>query len=171
VISINEDMRAMTLEQLRAASEAGGVSGVTLKAQGGTFLMQIRTRSGSGAVLAKARSSEPRHFGNPAAALNVLHHIGITVGQFDASDWNPGEKDRSEGNRGRAEAMCKAHRAAAYNDLLAAEIQASIDDTRPNFLTRSGHGRHARGTGELAGHRKAGSTRITQGVTKNYRVE
>ncbi|MDR0441434.1 MAG: hypothetical protein LBI59_10740, partial [Candidatus Accumulibacter sp.] len=30
-------MRSMTLEQLRTASEAGGVSTVTLKGQGGAF--------------------------------------------------------------------------------------------------------------------------------------
>ena len=42
-------MQSMTLEQLRVASNAGGVSGVTLKGQGGAFLVQIATRSGSGA--------------------------------------------------------------------------------------------------------------------------
>ena len=55
-------MQSMTLEQLRAASNAGGVSGVTLKGQGGAFLVQIDTRSGTAAVLSKARS-------NRAAAL------------------------------------------------------------------------------------------------------
>ena len=65
-------MQSMTIEQLRAASNAGGVSGVTLKGQGGTFLVQIATRSGSGAVLSKARSTEPRRFGNPLAASGAL---------------------------------------------------------------------------------------------------
>ena len=65
-------MQSMTLEQLRAANDAGGVSGVTLKGQGGAFLVQIDTRSGSGALLSKARSTEPRRFGNPLAAFNVL---------------------------------------------------------------------------------------------------
>lgn len=124
-------MQSMTIEQLRAASEAGGVSGVTLKGQGGAFLIQIATRSGSSAVLAKARSSEPRRFGNPIAALNVLRDLGITIGQFDASEWNPGEKKESTGNRGRADAMRKAHQAAAYSKRLAAEIQEAIDDPRP----------------------------------------
>ncbi|WP_197272864.1 hypothetical protein [Nitrosospira briensis] len=39
-------MQSMTIEQLRAASNAGGVSGVTLKGQGGAFLVQIVTCSG-----------------------------------------------------------------------------------------------------------------------------
>ena len=126
-------MQTMTLEQLRAASDAGGVAGVTLKGLGGTFIVQIATRSGSVAVLAKARSSIPRRFGNPIAVLNVLRDVGVTTGQFDASEWNPLEKDPSPGNRGRAEAMRKAHQAAAYSEWLAAEIQEAIDDPRPNL--------------------------------------
>ncbi|EFH5451016.1 hypothetical protein AACI21_004648 [Escherichia coli] len=126
-------MQSMTIEQLRAASDAGGVEGVTLKGQGGAFLVQIATRSGAAALLAKARSQEPRRFGNPIAALNVLRDVGITIGQFDASEWNPDEKEETAGNRGRAEAMRKAHQAAAYSEWLAAEIQDAIDDPRPNL--------------------------------------
>ncbi len=127
-------MQSMTLEQLRTASEAGGVSSVTLKGQGGAFLVQIATRNGAGAVLAKARSTEPRRFGNPATALSVLRDLGITVGQFDASEWNPAEREpleRSTDNR--AQALRKAHEAAAYNEWLAAEIQEAVDDPRPNL--------------------------------------
>lgn len=126
-------MQSMTMEQLRAASNAGGVSGVTLKGQGGAFLVQIATRSGSGAVLSKARSTEPRRFGNPLVALKVLRDIGITVGRFDASEYDPADKESDTGNRGRADAMREAHEAAAYNNWLAAEIQASIDDPRPSI--------------------------------------
>ncbi|KGU51057.1 hypothetical protein NY99_21235 [Xanthomonas phaseoli pv. phaseoli] len=124
-------MQSMTIEQLRAANVSGGVAGVTLKGSGGAFLVQIATRSGAQAVLAKARSVEPRRFGNPASALNVLRDIGITSGTFDAAEWNPDSKDESAGNRGRAEHMRKAHQAAAYTDWLAKETQAAIDDNRP----------------------------------------
>lgn len=126
-------MQNMTIEQLRAASNAGGVEGVTLKGQGGAFLVQIATRSGAAAWLAKARSSEPRRFGNPVAALNVLRDVGIVIGRFDASEWNPAEKEKTAGNRGRAQALRKAHEAAAYNAWLAAEIQEAIDDPRPSI--------------------------------------
>lgn len=123
----------MTLEQLRAANNAGGVASVTLKGQGGVFLVQIATRSGADAILAKARSSEPRRFGNPTTALNVLRDLGITIGQFDASEWNPAEKEPAPGTSGRAEALRKAHQAAAYSEWLAAEIQEAIDDRGPNL--------------------------------------
>jgi hypothetical protein len=62
-------MQSITLEQLRAANDAGGVSSVTLKGQGGAFLVQIDTRSGSGPLLSKAHSTEPHHFGNPLEKL------------------------------------------------------------------------------------------------------
>jgi len=121
-------MQSMTLEQLRTANETGGVAGVTLKGRGSAFFVQITTRSGVGAVLAKVRSSEPRRFGNPAAAFNVLRDIGITLGRFDASEWDPAEHEPASRANGRAEALRKAHKAAAYNEWLAVEIQAAIDD-------------------------------------------
>jgi len=62
-------MHSMTLEQLRAAAAAGDVAGVTLKGEGGAFLLRIATRSGQDVVLSKARSTEPRRFGNPASAM------------------------------------------------------------------------------------------------------
>lgn len=126
-------MQNMTLEQLRAAHEAGGVLGVTLKAQGGGFFVEIATRASSGILLAKARSHEPRRFGNPVSALILLRNIGIVAGAFDASQWNPGEKDVPQNKKGRGEAMREAHKAAAYTRWLATEIQASIDDPLPDI--------------------------------------
>jgi hypothetical protein len=149
-------MQSMTIEQLRAASNAGGVEGVTLKGQGGVFLVQIATRSGAVAVLSKARSNEPRRFGNPVAALNVLRDVGITVGQFDARQWNPAEKEETTGSRGRAEAMRKAHQAAAYTDWLATEIQAAIDAPEPNIPHDAVM---ARMDARIASHQAAGAKR------------
>lgn len=126
-------MQSMTLEQLRAACNVGGVAGVTLKGQGGAFFVQIATRNGINAVLAKARSSEPRRFGNPAAALNVLRDIGITSGQFDASEWDPAEKESAPGTNERAGTLSKPHRTVAYSEWLADEIQKAIADPRPNL--------------------------------------
>lgn len=126
-------MQSMTLEQLRATVSAGGVVGVTLKGEGGGFFLQIATRSGQDAVLTKARSVEPRRFGNPLSALVVLRDIGIAVAQLDATHWNPGQKDMSQSRENRAKAMREAHEAAAYTKWLAAEIQAAIDDPRPSI--------------------------------------
>ena len=149
-------MQSMTIEQLRAASDAGGVEGVTLKGQGGAFLVQIATRSGAAALLAKARSNEPRRFGNPVAALNVLRDVGITIGQFDASEWNPAEREPVERSDSRAQALRKAHEAAAYNEWLAAEIQESIDDPRPSIPHDEVM---ARMDARIARHKAAGAKR------------
>ena len=126
-------MHSMTLEQLRATAAAGGVAGVTLKGQGGAFMLRIATRSGEDAVLAKARSTEPRRFGNLASAMILLREVGIAVAQLDATDWNPDEKDMSRSRSSQAEAMRTAHQAAAHNRWLAAEIQESLDDPRSNI--------------------------------------
>ena len=126
-------MQSMTLEQLRATASAGGVVGVTLKGDGGGFFLEIATRSGQDAVLSKARSIEPRRFGNPTSALVVLRGIGIAVAQLDATHWNPDQKDMSQSRQNRAQAMREAHEAAAYTKWLAAEIQESIDDPRQSI--------------------------------------
>lgn len=126
-------MHTMTLEQLRATASAGGVVGVTLKGQGSGFFMEIATRSGQDAFLVKARSTEPRRFGSPNSALIVLRDIGIAVAQIDATNWNPDQKEVTQSRESRAQAMREAHEAAAYNNWLASEIQASIDDRRPNL--------------------------------------
>lgn len=126
-------MQSITIEQLRAANDAGGVAGVVLKAQAGSFLVQVLTRAGDIALLAKARSSEPRRFGNPVAVFNVLRDVGITTGQFDLSEWNPSEKEASPGHRGRAEALRQAHQAAAYSQWVAGELQDASQDSAPSL--------------------------------------
>lgn len=126
-------MRSMTLEQLRATVSAGGVVEVTLKGHGSGFFLEIATRSGHDAILSKARSTEPRRFGNPTSALVVLRDLGIAVAQLDATDWNPDQKNMSQSRQDRAQAMREAHEAAAYTRWVAAELQASIDDPRPNI--------------------------------------
>lgn len=125
-------MQSMTLEQLRATTSAGGVVGVTLKGQGSGFFVEIATRSGQDAFLVKARSTEPRRFGSPNSALLVLRDLGISIAKIDATHWNPDQKEVTQNRDSRAQAMRQAHEAAAYNQWLAGEIQASIDDPRPN---------------------------------------
>ena len=126
-------MSNMTLEQLRVANASGGISGVTLKGQGSAFLVQINTRSGADAVLTKARSNEPRRFGNPLVALSLLHDLGITAGQFDASAWAPAQQPLNRRDDARAQLLREAHQASAYVKWLSSEIQESIDDPRPSI--------------------------------------
>lgn len=126
-------MYSMTLEQLRTTARSGGVASVTLKGQGGGFVVEIATRSGQDAILSKARSTEPRFFGNPTSAILTLRDVGIAVAQLDTTNWTPGQKDMTRSRPGRGDAMREAHRAAAYNEWLAVEIQEAIDDPRPSI--------------------------------------
>jgi hypothetical protein len=129
-------MQTVTLDQLRATVEAGGVKGVTLSAQGGSFYLQITTRAGHHAVLAKARSTEPRKFGNPTTAIMVMRDLGIGVALIEMSRWDPDQRDIApQGRDRRASAMREAHQAAAHQKQLAAELQAAIDDPRPSLST------------------------------------
>lgn len=77
------------LQQLRATTQAGGVSGILLKAQGDAFFVEIEMRSGQHAVLVTARDKKPRRFKNPLRALHILREIGIVQGQFDLSLYSP----------------------------------------------------------------------------------
>ena len=149
-------MQSMTLEQLRATASAGGVKGVTLKAQGGGFFVEIATRSGQDACLVKARTTEPRRFGNPTSALIVLRNVGIAVAQLDATHWNPDQKDMTRSRQSRAEALRGAHEAVAYNQWLASEIQEAIDDPRPSVPHDEVM---ARMDARIARHKAAGARR------------
>ena len=124
-------MQTLTLEQLRATTDAGGVSSVTVKAQGGGFFVQIVTRNGD-AILTKARSTEPRRFGNPFQAITLLRNIGIVHGSYDMSQYNPEQKEITRTRPDRVKAMKHAHEAAAYDTWFRAQVQASIDDPRPS---------------------------------------
>jgi len=119
-------VQSMTLEQLRATALAGGVMGVTLKGLGRSFIMEIATKTGQGAVLAKSRTLEPRRFGNPVSALAILRDLGIAIVQLDAIDWDPASKDTTDNRPSHAET-------ANYNQWLAQEVQASLNDPRPNI--------------------------------------
>ena len=122
----------MTLEQFRATATAGGVKGVTLKAHGGAFFAEIATRSGQDFVLTKARSAEPRRFGNLSSALRVLRDVGIALASIDATAWDPDQKDMARSRDNRSAAMRDAHQAAAFNQQLAKDIEASLADPRPS---------------------------------------
>ncbi|PRC94609.1 hypothetical protein [Solimicrobium silvestre] len=120
-------MQSLTLEQLRATHEAGGITGVTIKAQGGDFLVRFVTRNGD-AVLTKARSTEPRYFSNPLQAINLLKGVGIMIGTFDVSLWNPLQKNTSRVRPDRAVALKQVHEAADYDRWFRAQVEQGLQE-------------------------------------------
>jgi hypothetical protein len=126
-------MKTMTLEQFRTAAHAGGVTDVTLAGEGSGFYVQIATRAAGRAVLAKARSTSPRRFANPAVAMQTIKNAGIASAKVELAQWSPEQKEITIGREKQAEALRQAHEAAAYVKQLAAEIQEAIDDPAPSI--------------------------------------
>ena len=100
-------MKTISQEQLRAIHHAGGIIHVTLAATGGLFFVRVATQSGEIITLSKARSKDPRGFIDPRKAMILLRNMGITIGQFDASQWDPEHRDLSKLRPERANAMRK----------------------------------------------------------------
>ena len=153
-------MYTLTLEQLRATTDAGGVAGVTLKAQGGTFYVRVDTRNGGEAILAKARSSEPRGFGNPAQALTLLRGLGLNVGSFDVKDWNPYDKETTRTRPDRAEALKRTHEAAEHDKWFRVQVEqglAEADDPNTEWVP------HDVVKDDMQRQREALKTRIASG--------
>lgn len=86
---ITQTTHCFTLQQLRAATQAGGVAGVSLKGHGNGFFIQIQLRTGQQAVLITARSRSPRMFKSPVQAFGVLRRVGIVTGSFDITHYVP----------------------------------------------------------------------------------
>ncbi|WPB56468.1 hypothetical protein [Xylophilus sp. GOD-11R] len=82
----------MNLEQLRATVSAGGVENVTLRGRGDSFFVEIATRSGQQATLARVRGPEPRSFINPRSGLGMLREAGVFNVTVDLTDWEPLKK-------------------------------------------------------------------------------
>ena len=90
---ITQTTHCFTLQQLRAATQAGGVAGVSLKGHGNGFFIQIQLRTGQQAVLVTARSDAPRMFKGPAQAFGVLRGVGIVTGSFDVTHYTPEQNE------------------------------------------------------------------------------
>jgi len=123
-------MQTLTLEQLRASNEAGGVLGVTLKAQGPAFLVSIETRRGE-MVMVTARKT-PRKFVDPRRALLLLRDMGIRELGIDAKQWRPEEVDFEKCSRPDAAMQMKAaHEALSHTEWLRDKLSRSAADPRP----------------------------------------
>ena len=129
-------MQTLTLEQLRTATDAGGVDGITVKAQGGSFFVHIATRNGQ-AVLAKARSTEVRAFSNPFQAMTLLRTIGIVNGTYDMSGFDPDRKP-TRTRPDRSQAMRRVQEAVAHDTWFREQVRQAVaeaDDPRAAWVS------------------------------------
>ncbi len=132
-------MQSWTLEQLRTATEAGGVSAVRLQAEGGGFYVRITTKNNAEAILSHARSDEPRTFPNPLPAITLLRKLGLMVGTFDISNWNPELKPLARTRPDRAAAMKNANEAVEHDRWFRAQVEqglAEADDPATQWISQ-----------------------------------
>jgi hypothetical protein len=120
-------MQTMTLDQFRAAFQAGGLRSIGVKADGARFFVTAEPRSGETITLATTRGRTARGFRDPGKAIAVLHEIGARTIAIDTSGWSP-EKAAQEARRrpDTAERQRRAHEAAAHDAWFRAEVRQAI---------------------------------------------
>jgi hypothetical protein len=121
-------MQLLTLEQLRAAQDAGGVLSVTLRGEGAAFEIQIETRGGL-AKLVKARNvrtdPEARRFADPRKALLLLRELGIREARIDGQQWRPEDQFERALRPDRAAHLRAAHEALSHTEWLQGKVDAA----------------------------------------------
>jgi hypothetical protein len=128
-------MKTLDVSQATAAAHAGGVLSAILKAEGGSFFVELETRTAGVAVLVTSNNRRPRAFRNPIKALEVIRELGLQTGRFSLEAWRPGEAAFERPSRpDRAQALKQTHTsAAAYETWVRAQVQESMDDPRPSI--------------------------------------
>ena len=123
-------MQTLNLEQLKAATLSGGVSGITLRGDGAAFVVSEQTQRGD-AIMVTSRK-QPRRFADPRKALQLLRGIGLNECHVNATDWHPDAHAPGKVARpDRSAALKAAHEAAQadadYDRWFHAKVQASLD--------------------------------------------
>ena len=126
-------MQTLNLEQLKAATLAGGVTGITLRGDGAAFVVSVHTQRGE-AIMVTSRQ-QPRRFADPRKALQVLRGIGWSQCQMDTAQWRPEDCALEKVARpDRSAALKAAHEAAQadadYDRWFHAKVQASMDGVK-----------------------------------------
>jgi hypothetical protein len=127
-------MKTLDVSQATAAAHSGGVLSAILKADGGSFYVELETRTAGVAVLVTSNNRRPRAFRNPVKALEVIRELGLQTGRFSLEAWRPGEADLERPSRpDRAQALKRTHMNAAYDNWVREQVQEVIDDPRPSI--------------------------------------
>jgi hypothetical protein len=124
----DKDVQSLSLDQLRAATRAGGITSVTLRAEGGAFVVAVATRSGDRGLLVTTRTKQPRRFADLRKAMLLLREMGIASVQVDATHWKPDEATAGAPRPDRSEAMKRAHEAAAHDRWFRAQVEEALQE-------------------------------------------
>ena len=118
-------MHTLNLEQLKATTLAGGVTGITLRGDGAAFVVSVQTLRDE-AILVTSRK-QPRRFADPRKALQVLRSTGWNQCHVDANQWRPEDSALEKTTRpDRSAALKAAHEAAVYDRWFRAKARAAL---------------------------------------------
>jgi hypothetical protein len=76
------------LSQASAAVKAGGVLSAILRADKGSFYIELETRESGVAELVTSNGRERRSFRDPGQALKVVRELGVATGRFALEEWD-----------------------------------------------------------------------------------
>ena len=116
-----------TLSQL---VQAGAVRGAHVIGRDGGWALAAKYGL-TERYLATTRSKQVRTFKRLETVVAYLREIGISQFDVDAAQYDPSVAVRPT-RPDRSVALKKAHEAAAYDKWFRAQVQESLDDSRPN---------------------------------------
>lgn len=120
--------------QARAAVEAGGVLSAILRADKGSFYIELETRESGVAELVTSNGRERRPFRDPGQALKVVRELGVATGRFALEEWDTRAPKAKAWERPDQSAHMKAkhQRADEAAEFEADVIQALAEADNPN---------------------------------------
>jgi hypothetical protein len=111
------------LAQASAAVKAGGVLSAILRADKGSFYIELETRESGVAELVTSNGRERRAFRDPGQALKVVRQLGVATGRFALEDWDANAPKPRAWSRPDQSADMKARHERAERD---AEFEADV---------------------------------------------
>lgn len=111
------------LAQASAAVRAGGVLGAILRADKGSFYIELETREAGLAELVTSNGRERRAFRDPGQALKVVRELGVATGRFALEEWDTHAPKAKAWSRPDQAAHMKAKHQRADE---AAEFEADV---------------------------------------------
>src|SRR5271155_5137646 len=79
---------AYALDAFRNVAQSGGFERIVLVADWTHFMVRGELQGGGYATLAKTKGGGSRHFLNPAAAIMMLHRMGIVRLEIEMEKWD-----------------------------------------------------------------------------------
>ncbi len=127
-------MNTQTIDHttLSRLAEAGSVRSAHIIGQTGGWGVLVKYGM-SERALAAQRSQQVRVFRRFETLVTYLKGIGIARFEVDAVNYDAASLKLTRTRPDSAEAMTKAHEAAAYDKWFKAQVQEALDDTSPTI--------------------------------------